>query len=185
MVWGPIIAGGVALASAALSSRKKKAKKRSTMDKNQQKLWKEYHDAIHGQGPLADLYNYDAQKAQQNFQQYYGEPAYQSFQENVVPQVTGQFRSKNLQNSTYAGQALSRAGRDVQNDINRNMANYMYEMEQSVLNRKANAVNSALNTQTFAYEKPQEQWFDALLNGAGGAFGKAGGKYAANYLFGG
>lgn len=177
VAWGPIIAGGAALYSAF--GPKKKAKKRSTLDKNQKKLWGEYHKGIMGEGPLADLYNFDADKARNNFEQNISRPAYQKYEENVVPQITGAFRSKGLGNSTYAGQALASSGRDVQNDLNAKLSDYMYNQEQSIYDRKANAINNSFQTQTFAYEKPQGGPFDSFMQGATGKFG----EHAGNYLF--
>lgn len=178
VAWAPIIMGGAALYNAF---NKKKPKKRSTLDKNQQALWDDYNKGIYGEGPLGDMFNFDAQKAQNNFQQNVARPAYENYQENVVPEITGAFRGKGLGNSTYAGQALERGGRMVQNDLNAKMNDYMYNQEQAIQNRRANAMNTILGTQTFAYERPQENWFDSAL----GAASSRAGNYAFNSLFGG
>lgn len=176
VAWGPIIYAAATAYSAL--SKSKKPKKRSTMDKNQKKLWGEYNQGIHGEGPLADLYKFDADKARKTFNDSYARPAYQNFQENVAPTITGSFRKRGLGNSTYASQALGRAGRDVQTDINANMNKYLYDQEQSVQNRRSNAVNNAFNVNTFDYEKPQAGAADSFLQGAGNSAG----KYAFNQL---
>ena len=157
----PIAAiGALQLASNAF---KKKAKKRSTFDKTQKKLWKDYNNGIMGEGPLADLYKFDAQKATQNFQQNVARPAYENYQENVIPQITGSFRSKGLGNSSYAGQALERGGRMVQNDLNGKMSDYLFQQENSVNNRRSGAIKDSLNTNTFDYERQQEDPFSGIM----------------------
>lgn len=178
VAWAPIIAAGASIYSAL--KKNKKPKKRSTMDKRQQALWADYDKGLRGEGPLADLYNFDVGKAQQNFQQNVARPAYENYQENVIPEITGAFRGRGLGNSTYAGQALERGGRMVQQDLNAKMNDYMYNQEQAIQNRKANGINNFLNTQTFAYEKPRQNWFDSALEAGASKFGGAFGDYAFN-----
>lgn len=43
--------------------RKKKRKKLTTLDERQQRLNEQQHESILGNGPLADLYNYDPKAA--------------------------------------------------------------------------------------------------------------------------
>ena len=177
VAWAPLVLGAATIGSSIFGN--KKAKKRSTMDKNQKKLWKDYNAGINGEGPLADLYKFDPQKATQNFQQNVARPAYENYQENVVPTITGAFRSKGLGNSSYAAQALERGGRMTQNDLNAKMTDYLFNQENSVNDRRANAVNNALGMTTFDYQKPNEDPFSGFLRGASGAAG----KYTANQLF--
>ena len=101
-----------------------------------------------------------------------GRPQYENYQENIVPEITGAFRQKGLGNSSYAAQALERGGRKTQSNITAGMNDYLFKQEESINNRKANAINNSFNTKTFDYERPQEQPWDAFLNGAGGAAGK-------------
>lgn len=183
VAWAPIIAAGAGVYNAL--SKKKKPKRRSTLDRNQQKLWDTYNQGVMGEGPLADMYNFNPQKASQNFQMNVANPAYQNFQEQIMPQITGSFRGRGLGNSSYAAQALGSAGRNVQNDLNAKMYDYLYNQEQSMADRKQNAMNNILGTQTFAYEKPQQSWFDSALEGGASKFGSRFGDYAFNSLFGG
>lgn len=171
MVWGALLAGGISLASSYLASRKKKKKekKRSTLDPQQQRLQNaETQALLEGSGPLADVYSFNPEKASQAFNQYYAQPAYQNFQENVIPSITGQFRGRNLGNSSYAGQALARAGRDVQANINSEMGKYLYDAEQAALSRRSQGLNNAMGRTTFDYQRPTESSFDSMLNRAGG-----------------
>lgn len=182
VAWAPLIAGGAAIAS-SLFNRKKKPKKLSTMDKRQQALWGDFEQGLQGRGQFADLFSYNPEQAQQNFQANVARPAYENFQENVIPGITGSFRGQGLGNSTYAGQALERGGRMMQNDLNAKMADYMFNLENSLRDRKTNALGNYFNTSTFDYQKPQQGWFDSALMGAANKFGGQFGDYAFNQLF--
>lgn len=176
--WGAA-AGAVGGGILGLFGSKKKPKKRSTLDKNQQKLYKDYSEGLQGQGQFADLFGYDADAERSVFEQKYAQPAYQNFQQNIVPTITGSFRGGNTQNSSYAGQALSRAGTDVQRGLDANLAEMMYKGQQASIDRRLESLRGILNMQTQAYEKPQANGMDALIGGfAGGA-----GQYAAKKLF--
>jgi hypothetical protein len=137
--------------------KKRKPKQISTLDPQQQQLYDQYVQSIRGEGPLGGMYNYDTEGANKNFDLNVGRPAYRNFQENIIPQITGQFRSGNLQNSTYAGGALSRAGRDVQENLDAQRSNMIFGGQQQAQQNKQNAINNILGMQTFAMERPQEQ----------------------------
>ena len=170
----PLALAGISIANELFKN--KKPKKRSTFDKRQKKLWEQYNQGISGEGPMADLYKFDPDKARENYMQKFGAPAYQKFKEEIIPDITGSFRSKGLGNSSYAGQALAREGRNVQNNINAGMNDYLYNQEQSVNDRRQNAIQNSLSTPTFSYHKKQEGPMDSLLSGAG----KATGEYFTN-----
>ncbi len=164
-IGGPIGAGIGALGGFAAglfgSKKKKKKKKLSTMDKRQQQLNEAQHQSIFGEGPLADLYNYNPQAANEVFDKTIGNPAYRNFQENIVPTITGQFRNQGLQNSSYVGGALGKAGRDVQENLNAQRAQYLYGKEQAAQSAKQNAVNSLQDRTTFDYNgAPAQSGFD-------------------------
>lgn len=159
--------------------KKKKPKKISTLDPTQQKLYDQYAQALMGKGgQFGDLFNFDADQAKDVFQKMYAQPAYQNFQEQVVPGITGQFRGGNLQNSSYLGGALSKAGTDVQKNLDAQMANMLYQGQQDAVNRRINGINNIMNMQTFAYQQPQPDMFDQIIGG----FAQGAGKVAANYL---
>lgn len=145
--------GGLIGGFSGLFGGKKKKKKVSAFDKNQQKLNQQQHQAILGKGPLADLYNYDPEAANQVFDQNIANPAYRKFQENVIPGITGQFRSNGLMNSSYAGDAISKLARDIQESLNSQRTQYLYGEQKDAQNAKREAVNSLQNQQTFAYDK--------------------------------
>ncbi len=159
---------------------KKKSKKRSSFDSAQKKLYKDQVAALRGQGEFADLYSYDPDKANQVFDQNYSNPAYRNFSENIVPTITGQFRGNNLMKSSYAGDALSKAGRDVQENLNAQRGQYLYNQENNARTSKQNALQNILGNSTFAYDKNQGSGsiLDQILNTAG----PSAGKWFADYL---
>lgn len=164
-LWGAGAGGALGLGGGIFGSKKKK-KKRSTFDKRQKQLNEQQHDSILGEGPLADLYNYDAEMANQVFDQNTARPAYRSFQENVIPSITGQFRNEGLMNSSYAGDALSRAGRDVQENLDGLRSQYLMGQESDARNAKRSAVENLQNRTTFDYDNsPQSDGFniDSIL----------------------
>lgn len=178
---GGLVGGGLGLFG---KKKKPKAKKISTLDPQQQQLYKEYLSSLRGDGPFSDLYGYDADAANANFENMYSRPAYRSFQENIIPNITGQFRGNNLMNSTYAGEALSRAGRDVQEGLDAQRANMIYQGNQEAMNRKQNAIDRILNMQTFAYQQPQQKpgnAIDQIL----GTLAPMAGNIAGNFFGGG
>lgn len=177
--FGPIGTGIGAVGGGLLglfSGGRKKPKKKSTLDKTQQALYKMYTDALMGKGgQFGDLFNFDADKARDIFQKMYADPAYQNFQENIIPGITGSFRGGNLQNSSYLGGALSKAGTDVQKSLDAQLANMIYQGQQDSVNRRISGINNILNLQTQAYVNPSggagDKVFDALLDVGGSAAG--------------
>lgn len=172
------IIGGI---SGLFGRKKKKPKKRSTLDPQQQALYNDYISSIRGEGPMKDLYNFDAQGYNDVFDKTIGRAANRNFQENTIPGITGQFRSNGLQNSSYVGESLSRAGRDVQENLDNQRSANVFQGQQQANQNKQNAINNVLGNQTFAYEKPSTQApnaIDQIL----GSVGPAAGEWFADYL---
>lgn len=166
--------GAVAGGLLGFFSPKKKKKKLSTFDKTQQEVFGNYAQGLQGKGAFADLFGFDQQGATNAFNQNVAQPAYENFNQNIVPSITGAFRGGNLQNSSYLGGALSKAGTDVQKDLNAQLSNMIYNGNQASLDRRLNAINSIINTQTHAYEQPSASPLDQIL----GAFSEGTGKFA-------
>lgn len=161
--------------------KKKKPKQISTLDPKQQALYNDYVSSIRGEGPFNDLYQYDTEGANQNFDQNVSRPAYRNFQENIIPGITGQFRSNNLQNSSYTGEALSRAGRNVQENLDAQRSNMIFGGQENAKQNKQNSMNNILNMQTFAYDRPGAQnpgTIDQIL----GKLGPQAGEWFADYI---
>jgi len=159
---------------------KKKKKKRSTLDDRQQKLYGDQNAAIYGEGPLSDIYDYNPEAANEVFDKTIGRPAYRKFEENVIPKITGQFRGGNIQNSSYTGEALSRAGRDVQEGLDAQRSQYLYNEQKDARQAKRDAIKDVMNTQTFAYDtSPQEKGtIDQILE----SLGPEAGQWFADFL---
>lgn len=150
--WGAAIGGAVGGIAGLFGGGKKKKKKRSAFDKQQQKLYDYEHQAIMGEGPLADLYNYDPQAANEVFDKNVANYAYRDLNERAIPSVTGQFRSQGLMNSSYAGDALAKLTRDVQEGLDAQRSQYLYGEQKDARNAKRNAVNNIQGRSTFAYD---------------------------------
>lgn len=161
--------------------KKKKPKKRSTLDPQQQALYNDYIASIRGEGPMKDMYNFDAEGYNDVFDKTIGRQANRNFQENVIPGITGQFRSNNLMNSSYAGESLARAGRDVQENLDALRSQNVFAGQQQAQQNKQNAINSVLGTQTFAYDKPGAQ-SPGVIDQILGSVGPAAGEWFADYL---
>ena len=183
---GTAIGGAVGGIIGGISSlfggkKKKKAKKKSTLDPQQQALYNDYIASIRGEGPMAGLYNFDAEGYNDVFDKTIGRQANRNFNENIIPGITGQFRNNNLQNSSYVGESLSRAGRNVQENLDAQRSANVFAGQQNANQNKQNAINSVLGTQTFAASKPGAEapsGIDQIL----GSLGPAAGEWFADYL---
>ncbi len=153
------VAGGLFGGIAGLFGNKKKKKKKtvSTFDKRQSGLNKQQHSAILGKGPLADLYNYDPESANEVFDQTKARKAYRDLNEKVIPGLTGQFRKEGLMNSSYAGDAIAKLNRDVQENLDSLRSDYLYNEQKDARNAKRNAVEGLQNRSTFAYDTAATQ----------------------------
>jgi hypothetical protein len=168
--FGPIgTAGGAILGglTGLFGSKKKKAKKRSTLDPQTQALYDDYISGLRGEGQFADLYNFDAEGYNDVFDKTIGRQAYRNFNENIVPTITGQFRKKNIGNSSYTGETLSRAGRDVQESLDAQRSQNVFNGQQQAKQNKINGIQNAFNVNTFDYEKPEQGGIDKILNSLG------------------
>lgn len=169
--FGPLGLGigavGGALTGFLGGKKKKKKKMRSRLDPQQQRLYNDLMGGLYGEGPMSSLYNFDAGQANKIFDELYSRPAYRAYEENIVPKITGQFRSRNLQNSSYAGESLTRAGRDLQEQLNAERMRYLYEGEQGAQQRKASEIDKLLNRTTFDYEQPESSTIDRILQQIG------------------
>ncbi len=158
-----------------------KPKKISTLDKRQQDLYRQYEQGLQGSGQFKDLFGFDPQQTRDTFNQMYAQPAYQQFQEEVVPGITGAFRGRNLQNSSYLGGALAKAGTNVQQNLNAQLAQILQNAQQQSIDRRLGSLRDILGMQTFAYQKPQTSpWESALAGLSSGA-----GQYLGNRAMGG
>ncbi len=149
---GAVVGGIVGGAAGLFGGKKKKKKKVSAYDKKQQQLYEEEHQALHGEGPFADLYNYNADAANDVFNRNVADPAYRKYKEDLAPGITGQFRSQGLMNSSYVGDALTKLARDIQENVDAKRAQYMYDQEKETKQAKRQAIQNIQGRSTFAYD---------------------------------
>ena len=161
--WGAAAGGVLGGVAGLFGGGKKKKKKYSTFDPKQKALYDQYIQGIQGQGPMAGQYNYDANQANDVFDQNVARPENRNFQENIVPEITGSFRQNNIGNSSYTGEALSRAGRNVQEKLSGLRADMQFRGQESANDRKQNAIQNALGMATFQYGKSQPSGIDQIL----------------------
>lgn len=181
--FGPLgTAGGAVLGGImSLFGGKKKGKKKvSRFDDQQQQLYDQRMQALRGQGPFADIYSFNADKANTNFDKNVANPAYRSYEENIVPKITGNFRGRNLQNSSYLGEALAKSGRDVQEGLDAKRYDYIYSGEESAKASKRETIDKITNMNTFDYDnsKGGGSIIDQIIE----AGGQEAGQWFANYL---
>jgi len=153
-VGGPIGAGvgGLVGAIGGLFGGKKKRKKLPTLDKRQQKLNKDQYGGFYGEGPLADLYTYDPKAANDVFDKNYVNPAYRDLNEKGIPSLTGQFRSQGLMQSSYAGDAVGKLVRDVQENLNAKRADFLYKEQSAARKAKQKGIENYQNRTNFDYD---------------------------------
>ncbi len=144
------IAGGL---GGLFGGKKKKKQILSSLDKRQNKINKAQFKGLMGEGGLADLYNYNPEAANAVFDKTIANPAYRNFKEKLAPEITGQFRNAGLMNSSYAGDALSRLARDVQEGLDAQRTKYLYGAESEARQARREGVENIQNRQTFAYDK--------------------------------
>ncbi len=173
--FGPIgtaiggIGGGIL---SLFGKKKKKNKKQSTLDPRQEALYRQSYDALQGKGPLADIYSHNPEKANENFDRNIARPAYRSYEENIVPTITGQYRKNNTMNSSYSGEALARSGRDVQENLDAQRYDYLYRGEENAKANKRQGAQNLLNMNTQEIDTANNpSLIDDILN-AGGAKAK-------------
>lgn len=182
--WGTAagaVIGGVAGLFGSKKKKNKKPKPISTLDPQQQALYGDYIASLRGDGPFNDLYNFDSEGYNNVFDQTVARPAYRNFQENVIPGITGQFRSNNLGTSSYTGEALSRAGRNVQENLDAQRSANIFAGQQQANQNKMAGIQNILGMQTFAYQKPKEgapSGIDQIL----GTLAPQAGEWFADYL---
>lgn len=123
----------------------KKKRKKSHLEKRQKQLNKDQYSAFQGEGPLADLYNYDPEKANEVFDKTIGRYAYRDLHERAIPEVTGQFRNKGLMQSSYAGDAIAKLTRDVQESLDAQRAQTLYNEQKEARQAKRQGIEQYQN----------------------------------------
>lgn len=142
------VAGGLLGFAGGLFGGRKKKKKRSTLDKRQQMINEQQAQGLMGQGQFADLYNYDPEKANAVFDKNVARRAQRDWSETTVPGITGNFRKMGLEESGYVADAVAKSGRDVQESLDAQRANYLYGQESEARGAKRSAIENYQNRNT-------------------------------------
>jgi hypothetical protein len=160
---GPVggVVGFVAGASKGLFGKKKR--KKSHLEKRQKQLNKDQYSAFHGEGPLADLYNYDPEKSNEVFDKTIGRKAYRDLNEKAIPAVTGQFRNEGLMKSSYAADAIAKLTRDVQESLDAQRTETLYKEQKEARDAKRQGIEN--------YQKREAPTKANKQGGGGGGLG--------------
>ena len=180
---GAAIGGGIGGLLGLFGGGQKKPQQQSTLDPKQRALLDEYLTAAQtGQGPLAELFGPTDMTGYQNFfQRNFADPALQRFKEEIIPNITGQFRGAGLGQSSYLGEALGKAGTDVQKGLDDKLADILFQAEQGTKQNRRGAVENILGMNTLAQGRPRNTAIQDILNN----LGPAAGNLLGNYLSGG
>lgn len=132
---GPIFKGAASAGLGALASRGFR-QKRVKPPKFQRELVDQLLQGLQGEGPFAQLFQAD----QEAFQRGVSDPLLQQFREQTAPQIQQRFIAEGQQRGTPLESALTRAGVDVQSNINRQFLPF----QQGAQNRQQQAINQLL-----------------------------------------
>lgn len=91
------------------------------------------------QGQLAD---FDPASTQQFFSQAIEQPALRRFEEDILPAISESFAGTGVSGALL--RARQRAGTDLSESLNTNLANLLFSGEQAQLNRQGSALGTAL-----------------------------------------
>lgn len=149
--------GGILGGLGGLFGGKKRYKQQTTLTGNQQQANKDQFGSFYNQGPFADLYNYNPEMANTVFDQTRFNPAMRNWNEGIVPKITGQFRGDNMMQSSYAGDALARSGRDLTETLEGQRNQYLYGLESEARSAKRKALEDYQNRSMFKYDTNPQQ----------------------------
>ncbi len=162
-------------------NKMKKPKKMSTFDPKQQALYKQFISGLSGKGQFSNLYDFDSAGYNDVFDQTVSRPANRNFQENIIPQITGQFRTGNIMNSSYTGNALAREGRNVQENLDALRSQNVFQGQQQAQQNKLGGLQQALGMTTFDYSQPSPRT-PSVIDQILGTTGPAAGQWFADFL---
>lgn len=106
------------------------------IQRKQRKLIDKMLSSLEGNGPYADLYNFD----ENTYQKSFVEPALAQYRNQIAPQIQQQFIAGGQQRGTGLDDQLLRAGIDLDAMLNQ----YMFQAQEGAQNRKQNALSGIL-----------------------------------------
>jgi hypothetical protein len=155
----------------ALFGKSGKAKKLSTLDKNQQELEDLIQQGLtSGEGPLADLFG---SFNEEEFEKGVTQPALKNFKENILPQILEKFTANNQSLGTPSQIAQLKAGTDLQSELSK----LLYQAKQQQKQNRLSGINTSLGKQTV--ENIYKPGSEGLVQGAVKGFAEGAGKGTA------
>lgn len=157
MGFDPATAAAVANFAAQIGSSilgRKKKERRSPIEKRQKQLIDQILGSLTGEGPLSDLFQADDAA----FQRSVVDPSMQRFRDRIAPQIQQQFIASGQQRGTGLEDTLTRAGVDLQSNIDQLFLPFM----QGAQNRKLGAIGNILG-QPAGRTQPGVSAFEAGL----------------------
>jgi len=160
----------VNIGSSLLSSylNRDRGSKETPIQKGQRKTIDEVLASLKGNGPYADLFRSD----QEGFQKSVVDPSIHRFNSQIAPQIQQQYIAGGMQNGTGMQDALTRAGVDLNSNIDQLYLPYM----QGAQNRAVSGLSGVLsqgpgvNTQDQSGSEAVGQGFAGYLSSP--SFGK-------------
>lgn len=144
-------------------------KKLSSLDPNQQKLWNTFTDRLQNfSGADQSSIDYLMQLMDPNSEavSQFTAPHMRQFNEQTVPGLAERFAGMGgmgggLSSSGF-GQSLSAAGSGLQEKLAALKAGLGTQAANNLMNTYGNRMGTAMGTQTFGYQKPQQSMLETL-----------------------
>lgn len=149
MTWLPIAAAGLgALGSIGGGYLASQGNQETKLQRQRRKLVDELLQSLKsGQGNFSDLFNVN----EDMFNKAYVEPAMSRFQNRVAPQIQQEYIASGMQRGTGLEDTLSRAGVDLQNELNKLYGDFY----QQGMGRKQQILGNILGSSEVGAPNPQ------------------------------
>jgi hypothetical protein len=165
-----------------LFGSKDKAKKFQNLTPEQMSLLNQVMQALTGQGgdqnPFSQMFGeFNPEQTADVFQRGVADPAMRNFRQRIIPQIQQSFADQGA--SSGLNNSLATAGRDLEENLSSQLANFIYGAQQQQNQNRFQGLNLGLNTQTFQPYIQQgsaglvPSTLQAFAGGAGKSFGTA------------
>ncbi len=154
--------------SQVLFGSKPKQKKLSTLTPEQQELMTLINEGLtSGEGAFGDIFG---KFNQQEFEEGVTKPALKNFQEQILPMLQEKFIAR----GDVGGSGMQRAQGRAATDLQSNLANLMYQAQQTQKQNRIGGVNTSFGRQ--ATENLHIPGTEGLVQGAAKAFAQGAGS---------
>lgn len=157
-----------------LFGKKNKIKKVQTATPEAMQAMQQIWQALQlGQGPYADIYGpYNPQNTADYFQKGVAEPANRNFQQNTIPNIMQAFADQGA--SSGLGSQLASAGRNLQSDLDAQLAQTQYQAMLQNQQNRAQGLTQGLNYNPYQFY--QQQGSGGLVPSILGSFAQGAGQ---------